>query len=65
MLLLLISQIFLGLISLKTNLNEPIYIIGHQLNAALLIAILTTLIFREPLIKKENKPFLKSLNITY
>ena len=41
---LLLSQIALGVLSLKTNLNEPIFIIGHQLNASLFIAILTTLI---------------------
>ena len=49
---LLISQILLGFLSLKTNLNEPIFIIGHQLNASLFIAILTTLIFRNPFTKK-------------
>ena len=49
---LLFSQITLGVLSLKTNLNEPIFIIGHQLNAALFIAILTTLIFRNPFTKK-------------
>jgi len=42
----------LGVLSLKTNLNEPIFIIGHQLNASLFIAILTTLIFRNPFTKK-------------
>ncbi|MCR8539771.1 MAG: COX15/CtaA family protein [Prochlorococcus marinus CUG1439] len=49
---LLLSQIALGVLSLKTNLNEPIFIIGHQLNASLFIAILTTLIFRNPFTKK-------------
>ena len=49
---LLFSQIVLGVLSLKTNLNEPIFIIGHQLNASLFIAILTTLIFRNPFTKK-------------
>ena len=57
---LLISQIVLGVLSLKTNLNEPIFIIGHQLNASLLVAILTTLIFRNPFIKKELNPSLNS-----
>ena len=57
---LLISQIVLGVLSLKTNLNEPIFIIGHQLNASLLVAILTTLIFRNPFFKKELNPSLKS-----
>ena len=49
---LLFSQIALGVLSLKTNLNEPIFIIGHQLNASLFIAILTKLIFRNPFTKK-------------
>jgi len=49
---LLFSQITLGVLSLKTNLNEPIFIIGHQLNSSLFIAILTTLIFRNPFTQK-------------
>ena len=58
LLMLLISQIFLGIISLKTNLSEPIFVIGHQLNASLLIAILTSLIFRNPdLNQKINQSF--------
>jgi len=60
LLFLLISQIVLGLLSLKTNLNEPIFIIGHQLNASLLVAILTTLIFRNPFLKKDLNPSLNS-----
>ena len=52
LILLLLSQIALGVLSIKTNLNEPIFIIGHQLNASLFIAILTTLLFRNPFIKK-------------
>ncbi len=55
---LLISQIVLGILSLQTNLSEPFFVIAHQLNASLLIAILTTLIFRNPyLTKKTNQPF--------
>ena len=57
---LLISQIVLGVLSLKTNLNEPIFINGHQLNASLLVAILTTLIFRNPFLKKDLNPSLNS-----
>ena len=58
LMLLLISQIILGILSIKTNLSEPIFIIGHQLNASLLISILTTLIFRNPCLnKKINQPF--------
>ena len=45
-------QVSVGVLSLKTNLNEPIFIIGHQLNSSLFIAILTTLIFRNPSTKK-------------
>jgi len=50
----------LGVLSLKTNLNEPIFIIGHQLNASLFIAILTTLIFRNPFTKKDLNHSLNS-----
>ena len=60
---LLISQVALGVLSLKTNLNEPIFVIGHQLNASLLIAILTTLIFRNHYFKKEIKQSLNPLII--
>ena len=56
--LLLISQIVLGVLSLRTNLSEPLFVIGHQLNASLLIATLTSLIFRNPYLnKKINQPF--------
>ena len=51
--LLLISQIALGILSLKTNLSEPLFVIGHQLNASLLIAILTSLIFKNPYLNKK------------
>ena len=57
---LLISQIFLGVLSLKTSLNQPIFIIAHQLNASLLVAILTTLLFRNPFFKKDINPSLNS-----
>ena len=49
---LLFSQIALGIFSLQTNLNKPIFIIGHQINSSLFISILTTLIFRNPFTKK-------------
>ena len=56
--LLLISQVVLGVLSLRTNLSEPLFVIGHQLNASLLIATLTALIFRNPYLnKKINQPF--------
>ena len=43
---LLVSQITLGILSLKTNLNQPLLIVSHQLVASLLIANLSTLVFR-------------------
>jgi len=47
-LLLLSLQILLGILSLKTNLNQPLLIVCHQLIASLLIATLTTLLFQNP-----------------
>ncbi len=44
--LLLIFQITLGVLSLKTNLNEPLIIISHQIVASLMVATLSTLIFK-------------------
>ena len=40
------SQITLGVLSLKTNLNQPLLIVSHQIVASLLIANLSTLVFR-------------------
>ena len=60
--LLLISQIVLGILSLKTNLSDPIFVIAHQLNAALLVSTLTTLIFRKQYLNlKINQPFNSSI----
>ena len=44
--LLLISQITLGILSLKTNLSEPLIIISHQIVASLMVATLSSLIFK-------------------
>jgi len=44
--LLLISQITLGVLSLKTNLHEPLIVISHQIVASLMVATLSTLIFK-------------------
>ncbi len=44
-LLLLMTQIILGVLSLKTNLNQPLIIVSHELIASILIASLSTLIF--------------------
>ncbi len=44
-LLLLITQITLGVLSIQTNLNHPLIIVSHEIVASLLIAILSTLIF--------------------
>ena len=46
-LFLLSSQIILGVLSLKTNLDEPLLIVSHQLVASLLIANLSTLVFKK------------------
>ena len=46
-LFLLSSQIILGVLSLKTNLNQPLLIVSHQLVASLLIANLSTLFFKK------------------
>mgnify|MGYP002862434620 CR=1 FL=1 len=54
-LILLVTQIVLGVLSLKTNLSQPLIIISHELIAALLIATLTTLIFGFSYSNLENK----------
>ncbi len=43
--LLLGMQISLGVISLKTNLSQPLLIVSHEIIASLLVAILSTLLF--------------------
>lgn len=45
--LLLLLQITLGILSLKTNLNEPLIIVSHQIVASLMVATLSTLIFKK------------------
>ena len=46
MVFLVIFQVCLGILSLKTNLSQPLIIVTHEVVASLLIATLTTLIFR-------------------
>ncbi len=53
-LILLALQITLGIMSLKTNLNEPLLIVSHQIVASLLISTLASLVFRN---SKENVLF--------
>ena len=43
---LIISQIFLGVFSIQLGMAEPSLIIGHQLIACLLVAVLSALIFK-------------------
>jgi len=57
--LLLISQITLGVLSLKTNLNEPLIIICHQIVASLMVATLSALIFKK---SSENILFTSTKN---
>jgi len=52
--LLLILQITLGILSLKTNLNLPILIVSHQIVASLLVSTLAALMFRN---SEENTLF--------
>ena len=58
-LLLLISQITLGILSLKTNLSEPLIIISHQIVASLMVATLSSLIFKN---SSENIPINSTKN---
>jgi len=44
-LILLMMQITLGVLSIQTNLNQPLIIVSHELIASLLIASLSSLIF--------------------
>ncbi len=44
-LILLMMQITLGVLSIQTNLNQPLIIVSHELIASLLIASLSCLIF--------------------
>ena len=57
--LLLISQITLGILSLKTNLSEPLIIISHQIVASLMVATLSSLIFKN---SSENIPINSTKN---
>ncbi len=45
---LVIIQIILGLVALNLDLTQPVLTVAHQLVAALLIALLSALIFRRP-----------------
>ena len=47
-LLLVFSQIILGLMTLSFGLSQPLLTVSHQLVAALLVAILSALSFRRP-----------------
>ena len=43
---LLIAQIFLGVISIQLGMSEPVLVIGHQLVACLLVAVISALNFK-------------------
>ncbi len=43
---LIISQIFLGVFSIQLGMSEPVLVIGHQLVACLLVAIISALTFK-------------------
>ncbi len=54
---LIISQIFLGVFSIKLGLSEPVLIIGHQLVACLLVAVISALNFKGRDIDESSKSF--------
>jgi len=54
---LIISQIFLGVFSIKLGLSEPGLIIGHQLVACLLVAVISALNFKGRDIDESSKSF--------
>ena len=54
---LIISQIFLGVFSIKLGLSEPALIIGHQLVACLLVAVISALNFKGRDIDESSKSF--------
>ena len=53
-------QISIGFLSLKTNLNQPLLLITHQIIASLLIAILSTLLFR---VENQKEFYLRKDNV--
>ena len=55
---LIISQIFLGVFSIKLNMNEPSLVIGHQLVACLLVAVLSALNFKGKGINRSSQSLL-------
>ena len=54
---LIISQIFLGVFSIKLDLSEPGLIIGHQLVACLLVAVISALNFKGRGIDETSQSF--------
>ncbi len=55
---LIISQIFLGVFSIKLNMSEPSLVIGHQLVACLLVAVLSALNFKGKGINRSSQSLL-------
>jgi len=53
---LIISQIFLGVFSIHLGMSEPILIIGHQLIACLLVAVIAALNFKGRGIDESSQP---------
>ena len=43
---LIISQILLGVFSIHLRMNQPVLVIGHQLVACLLVAVISALNFK-------------------
>ncbi len=56
--ILIISQIFLGVFSIKLGMSEPSLVIGHQLVACLLVAVLSALNFKGRGINRSSQSLL-------
>ena len=52
---LIVLQIFLGIFSVQLGLSEPALVIGHQLVACLLVAVISALIFKGRGIKRSSQ----------
>jgi len=55
-LVLVVVQFSLGLLTMRLGLSQPLVTVGHQLVAALLVALLSALIFRSPEAESSERP---------
>ena len=57
---LIISQIFLGVFSIQLGMSEPVLVIGHQLVACLLVAVLSALTFKGRGMDRSSQSFFET-----